>query len=76
MSIKTDSTDIMTIMILSILAIIAWVLISGAVWWVFLWSFNFPIAFAWKQIIGVALITGTFAPKSFKSSKTSKSKGK
>jgi len=28
-------------------------LIASGVWWVVLWSFNFPIVFAWKQTIGV-----------------------
>jgi hypothetical protein len=32
-------------------------LIIGGVWWIVLWSFNFPIAFAWKQVIGVVLIS-------------------
>jgi hypothetical protein len=32
-------------------------LIIGGVWWIVLWSFNFPIAFAWKQVIGVVSIS-------------------
>jgi len=34
---------------------IAFVVIAG-LWWVVLWSFGFPILFAWKQVIGVVTI--------------------
>ena len=34
--------------------------IVGGAWWVVLWSFGFPIAFAWKQVIGVRILTLLF----------------
>jgi hypothetical protein len=34
--------------------------IIGGLWYVVLWSFNFPIAFAWKQVIGIVVLTGLF----------------
>ena len=41
--------------ILMVLAIMY--MVVSAAWWVILWSFNFPIAFAWKQTIGVMVAT-------------------
>ena len=32
-------------------------MILGGLWWIVLWSFNFPIIFAWKQVIGVMVIS-------------------
>ena len=44
-----------------IFAIIALIAISffivAGVWWAVLWSFNFPVVFAWKQVIGVFLMS-------------------
>jgi len=40
--------------------------VVGAVWWVVLWSFNFPIAFAWKQVIGVLALSALFNSGSIK----------
>jgi len=37
-------------------------------WWVILWSFNFPIVFAWKQLIGVFLVLSTLAGSQLKNS--------
>ena len=70
-----ETQEIIGIGIIILAVMLLWVLLSGAIWWVFLWSFDFPIVFAWKQIIGVALVTGIFAPKSFKKSKKIKIKG-
>jgi hypothetical protein len=63
------STETQEIIIIGILVFVLWILISGALWWVVLWSFDFPILFAWKQVIGVAIITGSFSPKTFKKTK-------
>ena len=35
-------------------------LIVAGTWWVILWSFNFPILFAWKNVIGVILLIFMF----------------
>ena len=70
------STEDQGIVVLILMGIILWVLISGSLWWVVLWSFNFPIAFAWKQLIGVLIITGMFAPMSVKSVTKTKTKSK
>ena len=70
------STEDQGIVVLILMGLILWVLISGSLWWVVLWSFNFPIAFAWKQLIGVLIITGMFAPKSISTFNTTKTKTK
>jgi len=44
--------------IFTIIALIAisFFIVAG-VWWAVLWSFNFPVVFAWKQVIGVYLMS-------------------
>ena len=43
--------------ILGVIALFALsVLVVAGMWWVVLWSFNFPIVFAWKQIVGIYAI--------------------
>ena len=40
--------------IILVILVLAFVyVVVSAVWWTFLWSFNFPITFAWKQTIGI-----------------------
>jgi len=58
-----------------LLVFVLFVLILGGTWWIVLWSFNFPIAFAWKQLIGVILVSGMVGGSSFKYKKTKKTKG-
>jgi len=41
-----------------VLALVLGFAIIAGVWWIILWSFNFPIVFSFKQVIGVMLITG------------------
>ncbi len=36
-----------------ILLLIVLFFVTAGVWYIVLWSFNFPIAFAWKQTIGI-----------------------
>jgi len=42
--------------------IVSYLIISGT-WWVVLWSFDFPIVFAWKQTIGIFLVATFFEGK-------------
>ena len=37
--------------------------ITAGMWWVVLWSFSFPIAFTWKSVFGVMIITGLLSNK-------------
>jgi len=50
------------------LAIAVVIAIIAGWWWVILWSFNFPIVFAWKQLIGVFLVLSTLAGSQLKNS--------
>ena len=43
------------ILMFIVMGAIAFVVIAG-LWWIVLWSFNFPILFSFKQVIGVATI--------------------
>ena len=43
-----------------VIGIIFGFIIIGGLWYVVLWSFNFPISFAWKQVIGIVILTGLF----------------
>ncbi len=36
-------------------------LITAGAWYIVLWSFNFPIAFAWKQTIGIYVMMLLFS---------------
>ena len=45
--------EIIKIIFVLIIAIVIVIALVAGTWWVVLWSFNFPIAFAWKQVIGI-----------------------
>ena len=53
--------EVIKFILLATLAIAVVVAIIAGWWWVILWSFNFPIVFAWKQLIGVVLVLSTLA---------------
>jgi hypothetical protein len=46
----------LTLLLLVLILGIAF-LINAGLWWIVLWSFGFPIAFAWKQVIGITAIS-------------------
>jgi hypothetical protein len=50
-------TEFLQVLMLFIIVLGVTFIITGGVWWVVLWSFNFPIMFAWKQVIGVWLFS-------------------
>ena len=50
-------TEFLQVLMLFIIVLGITFIITGGVWWVVLWSFNFPIMFAWKQVIGVWLFS-------------------
>ena len=68
-----DNKEIVGVIIALLLVFVLFILILGGTWWIVLWSFGFPIAFAWKQLIGIILVSGLFGSSSFKYKK-SKSK--
>jgi len=43
------------ILIAILFMIVLWFLVAG-MWYVVLWSFNFPILFEWKQVIGILIM--------------------
>jgi len=57
----------LSIALLIILALVLSFLIVAGMWWVVLWSFDFPIVFTMKQVIGVWIITSMFGGMSYKS---------
>jgi hypothetical protein len=52
--------DILQIFFVIILIIALTFVIAGGAWWIILWSFNFPIVFSWKQVIGLWILTLLF----------------
>jgi len=60
--------EVVQFILLATLAIVVVIAIIAGWWWVVLWSFNFPIVFAWKQLIGVVLVLSTLAGSQIKNS--------
>jgi hypothetical protein len=59
-------TDIASIIMLAVFVILLSYLIIAGVWWTVLWSFSFPIAFAWKQTLGIWIVYAVLNPDQFK----------
>jgi len=55
--------EIQYLIITLIMVLLLSYLITSGIWWVVLWSFGFPMAFMWKQTIGVWIAIAIFAPK-------------
>lgn len=65
---KTTGVEL-TVMIISLMAVViigvaVGYLVTAGIWWTVLWSFGFPIAFAWKNVIGVMMLTLLFGTTS------------
>ena len=75
---KKMSKDLQTGLVIGIIVLVVWVLVVGGLWWLVLWSFEFPILFAWKQVFGVIVLSMLLGNSSIKSSKyvSKKMKGK
>ena len=60
-----------------ILALVIAFFIFAGMWWTILWTFSFPIAFAWKNVLGFIMLIGVFGGSSkisFTKTKTKKGK--
>jgi hypothetical protein len=55
----TESIELIVIVL--VLLVFSFLILSLA-WWIILWSFNFPIIFAWKQVIGIFTIVLLLKP--------------
>jgi len=72
-----DNKEIVGVIIALLLVFVLFILILGGTWWIVLWSFGFPIAFAWKQLIGIILVSGMFGSSArYSKTKTKTKKGK
>ena len=45
---------------LAALGILIGYFIVAGLWWIILWSFEFPIIFAWKNVIGIIVLIFLF----------------
>ena len=49
--------DVLKVILTVVFGFVVGFAILGGLWWVVLWSFNFPVAFAWKQVIGLLIFS-------------------
>ena len=49
--------DVLKVILTVVFGFVVGFAILGGLWWIVLWSFNFPIAFAWKQVIGILVLS-------------------
>ena len=64
-----STTEIELFMLASVIIIMLSFLVIAGAWWIILWSFNFPIMFAWKQVIGVWIFAAIMNSSNFKKDK-------
>ena len=48
-------------LLLLVVVVGLWYIIVAGLWYGVLWAFGFPIAFAWKQVIGLVLLSIIFS---------------